>query len=305
MPYREVINKVFEDYFYSNLLPSTYGGFSGSTMVQLLSALNRVHDKVRLDANIDKVWYDGQTVTWYTPQLHKLIQLPRFNDDTDQDFLDRIKDFQDAQEFGGQSEKSIRTVLVGLMSDAIQDTNIAFFFVEDTADLWNGSETWDGTAAWQDLDTILDVDFMVQITFTRSGFDTDKYAWEYWNLEANLSKIEDLIKLFKPVGSEFIIQLVAPPSFRRYQLSTARIKILNEFVHQTSNTTIKVIGYGDPMMASQTAIQHLGYFYGDLEYYQTINIVSTLNVEAGGDPGDTGKHTYTKLYGSFTTIVAP
>lgn len=305
MTHRELINKIFEDYYYSNLLPSTYGGFDGSTTIQLLSAMNVLYDKNKRDTDITKRWFDGQTVTWYTPQLHTLIQLPRFSDDSDQDFLDRVVDFQTAQEFGGQSENSITTVLVGLMSDAITALHVAFYFQEDSSDLWDGSADWTGAFLWQDLDTVLDVDFLVSISFPISGYPVDKFAWEYWQLEANMSKIVDLVRLFKPVGTTFKIELIPPPSFRRYKTSIARIKVEATEFTKTTNTTIKVLAYGDPTMASQTAIFTAGYFYGDLENYQTINLTSHIGIEVGGDPGDTGKHTYTKLYGSFTTIVAP
>lgn len=304
MTYRELINKVFDDYYYSNLLPSTYGGFEGSTAVQLLSAINVLHDGNKKNTDINKVWYDDQTVTWYTSQLHKLIHLPRFSDDTDQDFLNRVKSFQDAQEFGGQSESSIVTVLVGLMSEAIQPINIAFYYQEDTSDIWDGSADWDGTAAWQDIDTVLDVDFLVSITFTRSGWPTDKYAWEYWVSEMNISKIAELINLFKPVGTTYKIELIAPPSLRRYRYSDIRIKVLDNSQQETSSTRIMILDNEDTLI-SQTAIFTAGYFYGDLENYQTLNIHSESNIKKGVDQGNLNLHTYTKLYGSFTTIVAP
>jgi hypothetical protein len=300
MTHREIINKVFNQYFHSDYIPSAHGAFPSSNMVQLLASLSVVHQKILDEANIDKVWYNDDTVTWYTPQLHKLIKLPRFSDDSDQDFLDRIQSFHVAQELGGQSEGSIRTVLVELMKEAIQDSDIAFIFTQDTADPWDGSEFWDSTATWQDLLTVLDVNFLVSIRFTRSGFPTDEYAWEYWSQPQHFTKIDDLILLFKPVGSTFKIQLVAPTAFRRYFFSTGRIKNLaNEFT-QTSSTTMKVFGYGDTMTPSQTALFKAGYFYGDLEFLQTISLGSITNVEASGVEFPVA---FTKLYGSFTTII--
>jgi len=307
MTQREIINKVFDQYFHSNYLPSAYGGFPGSTLVQLLSAISTIHEKIESDADLDKVWYKDKTVTYYTPKLHKLIQLPRFVDDSDQDFLNRIASFQTAQEFGGQSEESIRTVLLELMKAAIQSSDIAFILTGDTADPWDGTMFWDGTATWQDLTTILDVDFLVSIRFTRSGNNTDTFAWEYWNLPGNFTKIDDLILLFKPVGATFKIQLVAPPSFRRYATSQTRIKTLDAETTQTSSTTLKVPAYDDKAMASDTAIQHLGYFYGDLESFQTVSITSATNItDTYPNPGGNWFiETHTKLYGSRTTIIAP
>ncbi len=299
--HRDLINKVFEDYYYSNLIPSTFGGFDGSTSVQLLAAINVLYETNLKNTAVNKVWYDDKTVTWYTPQLNKLISLPRFSDDSDQDFLDRVKDFHEAQTFGGQSEESIRTVLTGLMSEAIQKSNITFFFQGSASDLWDGSAFWDGTAAWQDLDTVLDVQFLVSIQFPISGFPVDRFAWEYWNLEANMTKISDLISLFKPVGATFKIQLVAPSAFRRYFLSSTRLKVLANETTQTSSIAIKIVGFDDKMMASDTSIFKAGFFFGDLEFNQTLNITSVTNIE---DAGNTDV-TYTKLYGSGATIVAP
>jgi len=301
MTHREIINKVFNQYYHSNYIASAHGGFASSNMVQLFAALTMLYEKQADSHAINKIWYDSTTVTWYTPQLHKLIQLPRFSDDSDQDFLNRIRSFHEAQEFGGQSEESIKTVLVELMKTATTKSNIVFVFTSDTADQWDGSEFWDSTATWQDLTTVLDTDFLVSIKFTRSGLPTDDYAWEYWVLPENFTKIDDLITLFKPVGATFKIQLVAPDAFRRYKFSDTRIKVLDAERTQTSSTIIKVFAYDDNATLSNTAIFKAGYFYGDLEFLQTINLTSVINIEDAGNQ----YYTSTKLYGSFTTIVAP
>ncbi len=303
---REIINKVFDDYYFNNLLPAAHGGFSGSKMVQLLASLSEVYRLIQQQMAIEKVWYDDDKVTYYTPVLHQLMQIPRFSDDTDVEYLARIAYFDAAQQFGGQSEESIRTVLVGLMSQAITGSNISFLVPSDTADQWDTGDKWSGGAQWQDSETVLDVDFLVRIDFPRAGFITDEYSWEFWNLEVNLTKIDDFVKLFKPLGNKFKLELNPPPgdtagSFLKEQhfASATRIKSTEEN-SQLSNTPIKRFAYDDKSQASDTRIKRLGFFKSDFDFDTTLNITSVTNIEDLGND----KFTAVKTVASETTIIA-
>jgi hypothetical protein len=245
MTHRDLISKILRDYYDSELMPSVWGGFGSSNWVQLFTAMMCLYDKQLKEMNAAKIWYDGLTVTWFTKQLHLMMNIPRFSDDTDSDFLDRVKNFQEAKEFGGQSNNSIITVVAGLLNEAIIKSNVSILTQDETAYHWSdptpGPEVWDGSITWSDLGTILDVDFMITITFPLSGFDTDKYAYEYWQKAENYTKIQDVVRLFKPVGKKFKLLLVPPASRERYWRSNARVKVLAKEVSILSSTRISYI----------------------------------------------------------------
>ena len=216
MTENDVVNLVFEKYYNNNYLPSEVGGFPYSNLFYFLASIELFNEEQKNEMNILKMWIDGLNVTYYTPKLNKLITLIRFPDDTDEDYLKRLKAVNDARKYGGQSEKSIKILLMSLLNDALNGDDRNIIFVKSS----NYSQ-WDDSVVptvpnpahysidgeWSDLDTVLGVTFKVKIIFPNTGSDVDPLNYEYWAKPKNYTKIEDLIKIFKPTGSTFNLEI--------------------------------------------------------------------------------------------------
>jgi len=212
----ELIETVFSRYYYNSFLPTEVGGFPYSNLFQILASFETYYDVKKNNVDISDVWIDGKSVTWYTRFLSNLITLPRFPEDSDQDYLNRLDAINSARAYGGQSEKSIKIVLMSLLSFTLNgdDRNIDFITNADfyqwddaTAPTVASPANYSTNGTWADKNTSPSETFVVKITFPNSGSDVDPLNYEYWIKSKNYTKIEDLVKLFKPVGSNFKLEL--------------------------------------------------------------------------------------------------
>lgn len=212
----DLIEKVFSRYFYNNFLPTEVGGFAYSNLFHILASFEIFYDEKKDSIDVSDTWIDGEKVTWYTRFLNNLITLPRFPEDSDQDYLNRLNAINLSRQYGGQSERSIKTVLMSLLTKALDgdDRNIDFITNADfyqwddaTAPTVASPANYSTNGTWADENTSPNETFVVKITFPHSGSDVDPLNYEYWIKSKNYTKIEDLVKLFKPVGSDFKLEL--------------------------------------------------------------------------------------------------
>ena len=84
-----------------------------------------------------------------------------------------------------------------------------YYFVDDAFDGFNFIDTDiqpeadDDTLIFYDQDKVNETDFVIFITFQNNGDDTNKTNSDYWELDNNLALLDEIIKLYKPIGLNF------------------------------------------------------------------------------------------------------
>jgi len=181
MNYKQLENQVFKNYYFTNSIPSTMGGMPDSAILQFLLALN-----ISLNTSVEAItilrnWIGD--VSWFTSRLEALFKLPRFEDESDRIYYDRLIALIDAQ----QNEYTIRIAIGTLIAEAITsiDTSITFAY-----QVSQGNWGDDGTPAsyqlffnntpddiWGDAETSLRAIMKITIQFLNTAIDNDLTAW--------------------------------------------------------------------------------------------------------------------------------
>jgi len=212
----DLVNDVFDKYYHNDFLPSKIGGSPETLIVRFLIAITNAIQVEQNKANISSNWI-GNTVTWFTRDLPLLIQLPKFPLETDQQFLQRLIDFNAARELGGNSEATIKAAIasllvlggaINILDDITIITTSQFNNWKDIAEA--GDAFWSQGFLWADTNETLRGTIRIDIQFANTGVDTDPLNYEYWNLPANFTKIQDVVKIFIVPSITFELQLLSP-----------------------------------------------------------------------------------------------
>lgn len=213
MDFTTLKNSVFQNYYFNSYLPGTLGSYDSSIIFNYLLALESIQENLIDEINISKKWITDEP-TWYTSSLSKLFFIPKFLNETDKEYLDKLFLLTDMS----QDKNSIITAVYSITKKAINlKTNIQIVnkldgvsaSYEDKTSLVS-PEYWDGTSVWSSETNIQRTLFAVSISFSNRGSNLDITTWDYWILPENYTKIEDMVKLYKPPGSTFELRLNIP-----------------------------------------------------------------------------------------------
>lgn len=251
MDYTTLKNLVFSKYYFNSYLPGTLGAFEASTIFNYLLTLESMQENLITEMNRTKHWIDT-IPTWYTNQLPQLFFIPRFSNESDQEYLDRLLLLTDI----GQNDGTITIAVFSVVEKAL--TGISRITIVEQLDgisaLWDDDtnldpdndppddvERWDGNKVWSSLIDVQRTLFLVDIEILNRGSDLDITTWDYWRQSENYTKIQDMVKLYKPPGSTFELRLNIPENVT--QLITdvfSNTKIQWEGIHKVSDTSIYV-----------------------------------------------------------------
>ena len=211
MDYITLKNRVFANNYVNSFLPSTLGAFESSTIFNYLLAIESIRENSTTEMDIAEIWIDDDP-TWYTTQLPNLFFIPKFIGETDQQYIDRLLLLVNV----GQNENTIINAAFSVIENAIDNITKIFitdkFLTADGADWEDVSgvpvdDFWDGIKLWRANEDIQRTLFVVHMEFLFRGSITDATTWDYWRLSTNYTKIEDMVKLYKPPGSTFELRL--------------------------------------------------------------------------------------------------
>ena len=153
--------------------------------------------------------------TWYSTQLPDLFFVPKYIGETDQEYIDRLLLLTDI----GQNEETIISAVYSVIKNAIPvRTDIE---VIDRLDVgaedsdWDSLHDWSSEAVWRSTYDVIRPLFLVIMDFPSRGLTSDITTWDYWNASSNYTKVQDIVKLYKPPGSTFELRLVAPTEWSR------------------------------------------------------------------------------------------
>lgn len=210
----DLVNQVFDKYYHNEYLPSKIGGSPETNIVRFLMAINSTIVNEQIMANNSKFWI-GTIVTWFTRDLPILLQLPKFPDETDEQFIERMIDFAEAQDLGGQSSATVKGIVHSILKTAINVIDDITILGSSTSNQWKDQSEgedikWSFGALWADTSETLRATIVIQIQFANSGVDTDPDNYEYWALSQNYTKIQDVAKLFIAPGITFELELLSP-----------------------------------------------------------------------------------------------
>jgi len=243
MDYTTLKNRTFSNYYHNSYLPGTLGGFESSTIFNYLLTLESIQENLTTEMNISEVWIDD-VPTWYTTSLPNLFFIPRFVGETDQEYLDRLLLLINV----GQNENTIINAVWSVVGKAIGLISkiqiIDKFITVDGAD-WeddDGAPTddyWDGVKLWRAAEDIQRTLFAVVIDFDNRGSTTDLTTADYWFEAENFTKIEDMVKLYKPPGSTFELRLNIPDDFeQQIDLFSNSHILVEQTINMVSDTDI-------------------------------------------------------------------
>ncbi len=216
MDYTTLKNRVFEKYYFNSYLPGSIGGNESSVIFNYLLSLESIQENLTNEIDISEAWVDTPP-TWYTSSLPDLFFIPKFFDESDQDYIDRLILLSDINQ---NEETIINAVFSVIRKGIISISDIAIIDkLEGVSAVWDGEFTiglpeitaeWDGTSVWSSSSNVQRTLFLVDIqTFSR-GSNIDSTTWDYWILSQNFTKIEDMVNLYKPPGSTFEIRINLP-----------------------------------------------------------------------------------------------
>jgi len=175
LTYKNHENQIFEKYFFNNYIPSTIGGTPDTAVLQFLLALHSILNTTVAASDILRNWIGD--VSWFTVRLADIFQVPRFDDDSDREYYDRLIALIDAK----QDEGTVRTAVGTLLLDAVTTLGTDVYFsyltvqgnwgddaVPSTYQLfWNNSPN----DVWGDANVTLRPVTTVNIQFANSVLD--------------------------------------------------------------------------------------------------------------------------------------
>lgn len=240
MNYTTLKNRVFENYYFNSYLPGTIGGYESSAIFNYLLSLENISKNLKDETNITKIWIDDQP-TWYTKLLPKLFFIPKFSDESEKKYLERLFLLINTQ----QDESTIVDSIYSLLKDSISVKNDIQVIdkLDTTSAVWSDQDeetldNWDGTKVWSSEFEVSRTLFLVNISFIYRGSNLDATTWDYWILPKNYTKIEDMVKLYKPPGSTFELRLNIPEDFEQTIGIFSNTLLQWEGIHVVSDTTI-------------------------------------------------------------------
>ena len=206
-------NRVYSKYYENNVLPSVVGGDPNTAFFQFLMAFEQHLEREEHRSSLLRKW--AQKYSWYSENLHNFFNTTRFSVENDGDVYDRLVLMSKLT----NSSDSIKQLIELFLGEAASKVEVVF--VSTGQGVW-GDEgnaiTYDifwsqSGATWGDTNTSLRAVFGVKITFKYSGSDTDPLTYEFWSKSENYTMLEDLVRLFKPPGTNFeLILLLEQPS---------------------------------------------------------------------------------------------
>jgi hypothetical protein len=244
MDYTTLKNRVFEKYYFNSYLPGTLGSYESSVIFNYLLSLESIQENSTEEMNISEVWID-ENPTWYTSELPNLFFIPRFSGETDVEYLERLILLVEV----GQNENTIINAVWSVIKKAL----ISKIYIQiidklegvsavwdDTNDLGAPETTayWDDTSVWSSVFDVQRTLFLVDISILNRGSETDITTWDYWIKSENYTKIEDMVKLYKPPGSTFEIRLNIPEDVESQTDIFSNTLIQWIGIHKVSDTTI-------------------------------------------------------------------
>ncbi|KKN76650.1 hypothetical protein LCGC14_0368470 [marine sediment metagenome] len=212
MDYTTIKNRTFERYYFNAYLPGTLGAYESSVIFNYLLAIESLQENLTREMNISEVWIDNNNPTWYTSTLSDLFFVPRYSGETDVEYLERLTLLTGVNQDETTIINSVYSVINMAVpnnsyiqiTDKLEDTDIAAW-----GDVTNTTK-WDSVKLWSSIYNVQRTLFLVDISFTTRGSNSDITTWDYWNESENYTKIEDIVKLYKPPGSTFELRLNSP-----------------------------------------------------------------------------------------------
>ncbi len=209
MDYTTLKNNVFENYYFNSYLPGTLGAFESSNIFNYLLSLESIQENQTIEMNVSERWIDS-VPTWYTNQLPKLFFIPKFDGDTDQEYIDRLLLLTDVS----QDDNTMILATWSTIQKALDDIN-QITISEKLDDIgagaiWSrtaGAHEWNTGKVWSDVTIVTRPLFLVNVTFPNRGSQFDITTWDYWKDSINYTKIQDMVNLYKPPGSTFELRL--------------------------------------------------------------------------------------------------
>ena len=214
MDYTTLKNQVFQKYYFNSYLPGSLGSYESSIIFNYLLSIESTQENSTTEMNNSERWVDDNNPTWYTNQLPDLFFVPKFVGETDQEYIDRLLLLVDT----GQNDNTIINAVFSVIKKAVLVTTAIQIInkLDGVSAIWEdldnlvSPEHWDGASVWSSTSGIQRTLFLVQMTYLLRGSNSDVTTWDYWILPANYTKIEDMVKLYKPPGSTFELRLIAP-----------------------------------------------------------------------------------------------
>lgn len=241
MDYTTLKNRVFQKYYFNSYLPGSLGSYESSIIFNYLLALESIQENLTEEMNISERWIDS-VPTWYTNNLPNLFFVHKFIGESDQEYLDRLLLLTNVN----QNEETIIIATYSVVQKAV--TNITNIQIIDKLDLgltdatWGNvtnTDEWDGSKAWRSTYDEIRPLFLIDITIPNRGSENDLTTWDYWIVSTNYTKIQDMVKLYKPPGSTFELRLTPVASPSTIDVFTNTLLIW-EGIHKVSDTTIYV-----------------------------------------------------------------
>ncbi len=240
MDYTTLKNRVFENYYFNSYLPGTLGAYESSIIFNYFLTLESIQENLTQEMNISEVWIDDENnPTWYTSKLSDLFFVPRYSGETDIEYLERLTLLTGVS----QDNNTIINAVYSVISKAV--LNNSYIQIIDKLDgisvAWGNLANaikWDGSAVWSSTFNVQRTLFLVNMSFIYRGAASDITTWDYWILPENYTKIEDIIKLYKPPGSTFEIRLNIPEDVETEIEVFSNTLIQWEGIHKVSDTQI-------------------------------------------------------------------
>ena len=210
MDYTTLKNRTFQKYYFNSYLPGTLGAYESSLIFNYLLTLESIQENVTTEMERTERWIDD-VPTWYTSLLPKLFFVPRYSGETDQEYIDRLTLLTDIR----QNDETIKNAVFSVVEKGV--TGISDILITEKLDgvsgIWGnvtGSTKWGGASVWSSETSVQRTLFLVDISFSYRGSDLDITTWDYWKKSENYTKIEDIVKLYKPPGSTFELRIDIP-----------------------------------------------------------------------------------------------
>lgn len=216
MDYTTLKNRVFSKYYFNSYLPGTLGAFESSIIFNYLLAIESIQENLTTEMNRSELWIDT-IPTWYTNQLPQLFFVPKFANESDQEYIDRLLLLTGVN----QNDDTIKTAVFSVVEKAITDINRISIIeqLDGISAVWDDKNNlglpettayWDNTTVWDSAVNVQRPLFLVNIEVLNRGSDLDITTWDYWQQSENYTKIQDIVKLYKPPGSTFELRLNIP-----------------------------------------------------------------------------------------------
>jgi hypothetical protein len=207
--YTTIRNNIFNLYYENRYLPVSMGGSSNTAFFNFLLALHVMVD-LDLEETLQSKNWAGKEVTYYTKELPKLFGVPRFVGESEQDFLDRLLILDNIS----QNDDTMINATYSVVRDAVSSISDITIIdkLSGVSSVWGdeiGStfNSWNDGSLWSDETTVQRAQFAIRIVFPYRGSDNDITTYDYWFQSKNYTKVEDVVKLYKPPGTTFELVL--------------------------------------------------------------------------------------------------